>query len=124
MGLLATYYEARALGCVLAKGDGGKEDRENYEIDRSYQDPCRGWGENPRPCQKFDNGRCCCYQRYHTLGIAAAKGRKLAESHRAMPQHHGKVKAEMSALTVAQLAKKLGVSKNEVRRRKSRGELQ
>ena len=119
MGLTATYDQARALGCILATGH---MDSEDYEIERSHGDPCRGRVDG-RPCRSFNDGKCPCYRQHHTTAKALQAGIVLSKVHRATPEHHGQVSSDFAHLSVGQIAKKLGISKNEVRRRKQKGEL-
>ena len=69
--------------------------------------PCNG-------CPEFRGGSCSAYKQFHD------------EANRAGIQRNARIQAATTApggKTVAQLAKELGISKNEVRRRKTKGEL-
>jgi len=73
----------------------------------TMRNPCNG-------CPEFKNSSCSAYKQYHTESLQQQHNRD-ARVRAATTAPGGK--------TVAQIAKELGISKNEVRRRKQRGEL-
>jgi hypothetical protein len=77
--------------------------------------PCDG-------CPEYRGGNCRAYQRHHTDAINETICRKSWSTRKATtpPQMQG---SRFSGMSVKQIAERLGISKNEVRRRKTAGTL-
>jgi len=112
-GSFGELFEAGCIQTGAGTADTFEEARQSFReyFLRIYVDlmgnPCNG-------CPEFKGGSCPAYEQFHD---GAQQSRV---------QGHARIQAATTApggKTVAQLAKELGVSKNEVRRRKTRGEL-
>ena len=110
--LSGSFEELFAAGCIQTGADTADTLEEAQGSFAGYfagimtatsHNPCDG-------CPVFKGGSCSAYKQFHS------------EARQAGVQRHAQIQA-VPGKTVAQLAKELGISKNEVRRRKTRGEL-
>ncbi|MHA2265617.1 MAG: hypothetical protein ACXAEN_24765 [Candidatus Thorarchaeota archaeon] len=107
--LKGSFEELFEAGCIQTGADVVDTFEEAQRLRNLYVhlqtatqgNPCNG-------CPEFKSGTCSAYKKYHSESI------------------NKRVKATTTVSkgkTVAQLAKEHGISKNEVRRRKHRGDL-
>jgi len=101
--LMGTFEQLHAARCMQTGNEDGDQPITSDWVKRlvalmvlTNQDPCT------TGCPAFKDGRCPAYQQYHTACVKKTNAIKPVES-------------------VAQIAKRLGISKNEVRRRKHKG---
>ena len=72
-------------------------------------------------CPAFKGGKCEIYRKYHPKAQHKAAGDRLSTLAKQHDNNRGLVGGKWFGMTVAQLARKDGISKNEARRRKAAG---
>lgn len=112
--LLATFDQAHEAGCLQAEMLTGCSYFGMLMVSTRLN-PCDGC-----PVWKEDGPACGTFQMYHTAYAYAKESQEEAIKKATTPpvvQGH----PEFIGLTTKQIAEKLGISKNEVRRRKAAG---
>ena len=118
--LTGTFEQLHAAGCIQAGGDYKSVDEARSKLGRLFSlliietsnNPCDG-------CPAFNDGACKAYKQYHADEIA--KQQKAKAEHMAAITPTGTSK--YPGMSIKQIAAQLGISKNEVQRRRDRGEL-
>jgi len=114
--LLAAFEQAMEAGCIQAEMDSL---RGMYAAIMVWTNcnPCCG-------CPEWDRigPKCGCFQKHHTAYRDVLKQNKARVEETTSPSSAG-LPLQFTGLTTKQIAEKLGVSKNEVRRRKAAGTL-
>lgn len=111
--LNATFPELHTAGCIQAE----RATRDGMMLffglmQQTNNNPCNG-------CPAFDEGRCKAYKQYHTLPNSVKVATANRIKHATKPSGTDKY----PDMSVKQIAATLGISKNEVRRRKQAGTL-
>lgn len=115
--LRASFEQLHEAGCIQTGADmfdTVEKARPQFEqmfaglMFATRLDPCT------TGCAAFDNGKCLAYVKYHSVPVNERRTRD-ARVIRATTAPTGE--------SVSQIAKRLGISKNEVRRRKQAGTL-
>lgn len=114
--LTGTFEELHAAGCIQTGADAGytaaQAKREFGKLFVDLQIATRG--NFCDGCPEFRNGSCPAFKKYHTSRMAAGVVRNVAEP---------KVEVKPTPKPIRVLARELGISINEVQRRRDRGEL-
>lgn len=128
MGILrGTFDQLWKAGCIQTGNDGQKGDDEPKRV-AGFRDRWPGLMQlcNFDPCTtgcpEFRDGKCKAYQQYHTQ-YQEEQRKEQQRRERSKDATRAPGTAQFPGLSVKQIADQLGISKNEVRRRKQAGTL-
>jgi len=113
--LLGTFQQLHSAGCIQTQSDAYATPEEALENAGEYfYMIMRFTSRNPCEDCPIKSSQCNAFKHYHS----SAKGQAFERK-----QRIEKATSPLTGESVAQIAKRLGISKNEVRRRKHRNEL-